>query len=154
MVLKNYKGDIITGKPQLAKPEYGMIGNPDIPDYKTHKLYYADDDGFDMTKIISGDNYKIKVTLPKDTIILRYGTEFGHYTAPDNTPYEQLALPYKKNSIEFHKYRVIADNIKVECIVEKGYIAPCFGQPGGGIQYLHEKTIRKLLFDQVIERLC
>lgn len=153
MIFKNYKGEYIIDKPELIKPEYGKIGNPDIPDYQRHKQPMADDAGFDMTKTISGTDYKIEAILPKGTIILRYGTEIGRYTAPDDTPYEQLALPYKQDTIEFHKYRVIANNIKVKCVVVKGYVAPCFDQPGGGIQYLHEQTIRKLLFDEVIERL-
>ena len=57
------------------------------------------------------------------------------------TKYEYLGLPYKKDTIEYHEYEVVADGITVHCIVTKGKAAKMFNSPGGAIQFLHKRSI-------------
>ena len=157
MKKRNYKGEIIEGQHrELISTKYGTgeidsEGEP-IVNWKLVSIF-ADEHGFDKRKLIIKSEYKMEIVLPKDTIILRYGSEMGRFTAPDGTEYEKLALPYKKETIEFHRYKVIDENVKVKCTVEKGFVAPGFNSPGGAIQYLHEKTICDLLKNKVIERI-
>lgn len=152
----NYKGEIITGNMKLIKQEFGtgkrhLNGEPVINWGKLSK--YADKNGFDTRKFIEGEKYIIKTTLPKGTIIIRYGSIYGRFTAPDGTDYDNLALPYIKETVEFNKYKVVSDNVKVSCIVHKGYVAPGFDSPGGAIQFFHEKSIQALLLEKVIKRI-
>lgn len=156
MIKRNYRGEILTGPKELIKKEYGTgkinsQGDP-IVDWSCLSPC-ADKDGFDTRKFINKNSYKIEMILPKGTIILRYGSEMGRFTAPDGTDYEKLALPYKKESIEFYRYRVLQESVKVTCIVDKGIVAPGFNSPGGAVQYLHKKTIYDLLNNHVIERI-
>lgn len=149
-----YKG--IRYHKELLKDEYGTgkidaHGEPEVDWSKLSK--YADKDGFDIRALIDGIHYKIKGVLPKGTIIIRYGSEMGRFTAPNNTPYEKLALPYKKETVEFHRYIVIGDDVKIKCIVDKGIVAPGFGSDGGAVQYLHEKTVYYLLKNNFIKRM-
>lgn len=154
-IKRNYRGEIIKGHRELIKEEYGTgeinaDGEP-VVNWK-YVSKFADGDGFDKREIINGDQYKIEITLPKGTVILRYGSEMGRYTAPDGTAYEKLALPYKKETIEFNRYKVVGENVKVECVVEKGFVAPGFDSSGGAVQYLHKKTVYDLIKKKIIER--
>ncbi len=85
-----------------------------------------------------------RITLPIGTCIMRYGHPAGYFTAPTGTPYEMLSLPYKKETVAYHEYVVIKP-VNVNCVVTKGIVASCFGQIGGGIQYMHEESIENLL---------
>lgn len=99
----------------------------------------ADDQGFDMTAIDGGE-YRKEVILPKGTLIARYGEPFGRYTTLRGTKYESLSLPYAKDTVEYHEYKVIED-IRVQCVVDKGKVAPNFEKEGGAVQFYHKKTI-------------
>lgn len=146
----NYKGQVINCIPILRKPEYGT---GEIDEYKRPKpdwswIIDGDEQGFDINHLESNGYYRMKIVLPQKTRLIRYGTEVGCYTAPKGTPYEQLSLPYIKESVFFHEYEVIAESITVMainkcCEVERGRIAPGFEFPGGGIQYLHPYTMVK-----------
>ena len=105
-----------------------------------------------MEKKDADGRYKFKTTLPFGTRLLRYGNEIGHFTAPKGTLYEQLSLPYKRETVEYHEYEVIADGLVVTCIVEKGIAAPGFGLPGGAIQYLHEESIQRSVRKNILKR--
>ncbi len=128
----------------LLRDKYG---NP-LPDWPKEDDF-VDNYGFAKNGIKTG--YYINVTLPKGTMIGRYGHEGGKLTAPKGTPFEMLSLPYNKETIEYHEYVVIADGIHVKCLVDKGEIFPAFDCPGGGIQYLHPQTIAQELADYKIE---
>ena len=112
---------------------------------------YADERGFDKRISFSNGNHIRKIRLRQGTELVRYGANTGHFTTTWGTPYEKLSLPYFEDSMEFHKYLVIADNVTVECIVEEGIVAPGFDQPGGGIQYYHEKNINQCLKNGELE---
>ena len=153
----NFYGQIIIEPYQLASPDFGTgkidrYGMPEV-DWIGCRTEFADDYGFDKRNVEANGRYVISYTLPKDTIIIRYGSERGQYTAPRNTRFEEVSLPYTVESVEYHEYRVVADGLRVECIVDKGKVAPMFCQPGGGVQYRHQQSIRSLIRDAQLERI-
>ena len=144
--MKNDNGDLISGIRQLRKPEYGLgttdrYGQPVVN--WAYLSEYADEEAFDTRAKQQNGSYKIRVRLPYGVLLIRYGNETGHFTAPYGTKYDRLALPYKKESIEYNEYRVIANNIEVVCMVDMGIVAPGFDSPGGAVQYFHPITIRE-----------
>ena len=146
----NYLGEKIGYIPKLRKPEYGT-GKVDAfgrPEPNWNLLIDADDNGFDKKHKEPNGKNRMQVVLKKHTKLVRYGTEVGSFTAPYGTEYEKLSLPYVKESVFYHIYEVIADDVKVTvlqevCEVERGKIAPGFDYPGGGIQYLHPYNMIK-----------
>lgn len=152
---KNYKGEIITGPRKLKNASFGtgvLLDNGEpIVNWKMLSSF-ADEDGFDIRNKEPNGNYKVMVTLPVGTIIIRYGNEMGTFTAPEKTDYDDLALPYIKESVEYNEYRVLSPNLEVECIVEKGKVAPGFDSPGGAVQYKHPITIRESIKKKILER--
>lgn len=153
--MKNDKGEKITGIKELLKPEYGTgmtdkHGQP-VVDWGCLSSW-ADQHGFDTRNLEQNGKYKMKMKLPYGTEIIRYGNEMGNFTAPKGTRYEELALPYVKDTVEYNEYRVMADDIYIICIVDKGKVAPGFGSTGGAIQYRHPITIRESLRQGILER--
>lgn len=153
----NYYGQVIVTPYQLASPDFGTgdmdkYGIP-IIDWPRFTAEHADNCGFDKRNIEANGQYTISYVLPKDTVIIRFGSEHGQYTAPQNTRFEEVSLPYTIESVEYHEYRVIADGLHVQCIVDKGKAAPMFHQPGGGVQYRHQHSIRSLIRDAQLERI-
>ncbi len=68
----------------------------------------------------------------------RYGSEFGAFLAPTGLPYSRRALPPQSldnaanpSGCNYSAYRVVR-----AFSVDGGPIAPAFGQPGRGVQYL------------------
>lgn len=105
-LIKNDAGKIINGKKKLVKEDYGTgdcysDGEP-IVNWKLLSLH-ADRDGFDIFNIEKNGYYKIEVELPYGTIIIRYGNETGRFSAPKGTKYEELALPYVKETWSYVK---------------------------------------------------
>ncbi len=87
------------------------------------------------------------------SILIRYGSEIGHYTAPKGTDYDKLALPYKQETIEYNEYQVThSEGINV-CEVYKGRVAPAFDSEGGAIQYYHPITIRESVRKGILKRI-
>ncbi len=79
-------------------------------------------------------------TLPKGTIIDRYGKPSGQFVAPDGTPFPQRSLPPGSEKAPYKRYEVLQDIENVQ----EGTAAPWFGQPGGGTQYRLPDTIEVL----------
>lgn len=153
--IKNDKGEIIEGKKQLLKQEYGLgkfYSNGEPMVNWSLLSDFADENGFDKRNSEKNGKYKIEMELPYGTIIIRYGNEIGRFTAPKGTKYEDLALPYVKDTVEYNEYRVIAEKIKVTCVVEKGKIAPGFGSNGGAIQYMHPINMKESIRTKLLER--
>ena len=154
--MKNYKGETISGIRQLKRPEYGTgekykNGNP-IVDW-SHLSKYADKNGFDTRHREKNGKYRIRIRLPYGSVVIRYGSEAGQFTAPSGTEYEKLSLPYIKETIEYNEYQVISDNVTIICIVDKGKVAPGFDSPGGAIQYYHPITIRESIRRGLLKRI-
>lgn len=153
--LRNYKGEIISGIKTLSQSKFGSgLTYPNGDPMVNWGLLseFADDDGFDTRNIEKNKHYKIRMRLKKGIIIIRYGSETGRFTAPKGTKFDELSLPYSIDSLEYNEYKVVS-SIKVACIVEKGIVAPGFERVGGGIQFLHNKTIIELLKNGSIERM-
>lgn len=154
-IIKNDKGQIIDGKKKLLRQEYGLgkfypNGEPMVNWNLLSE--FADHNGFDKRNVEINGKYKIEVELPYGTIIIRYGNSSGNFSAPKGTKYEDLALPYVKETVEYNEYRVIAEKIKVMCVVEKGKVAPGFGSNGGAIQYMHPISIKESIMKKLLER--
>ena len=84
----------------------------------------------------AADNWSSNTLNPGD-VIDRYGKTSGHYASPEGTPFEQRSLPATSKDLPYDAYKVLTPlNVK------SSVIAPAFGQPGGGIQYLFEKPLQ------------
>lgn len=115
----------------------------------------ADCRGFDKEHREPNGLHRMLVELPVGTVLLRYGTPNGYFTAPKGTAYEELSLPFEKDSMEYNEYRVINKGVLVQvCRAERGRAAPLFDQPGGGIQYYHGDTsVQTLVTKKLLERI-
>jgi hypothetical protein len=139
----NFLGQIISEEEQYVprKEEYfDESGNPKWKEW----LINSDEDGFDISKEIERGKYKIRITLPANKKVVRYGVPQGNFTADEGTDFDGLSLPYKKESLEYHEY-IVTQDIDVECIVMKGFAAPGFESNGGAIQYKHNEQIIRLI---------
>jgi hypothetical protein len=85
--------------------------------------YYPPSNGFQGTPSTT--------TLQPGTLVDRYGSTYGKFLSPPNTPLIQRALPYGAENAPYNLYQVVEpiDDVLV------GKVAPWFGKPGGGIQY-------------------
>lgn len=100
-------------------------------------------DGHGFAKKIDMGNGKhtIRMNLPIGKQICRYGPPTGHCTTDIGTPYEELSLPYLIDTIQYHEYEVIANDVYVYCEVDCGRVYPAFDMIGYGIQYYHINNI-------------
>lgn len=153
--MRNFRGEVITGPRRLKRLEFGTgkndsLGNPEVDWSLLSKE--ADEHGFDKTNLESNGKYFIEIVLPAGTIIIRYGTESGYFTAPEGTDYDKLALPYVKETVPYYEY-VVSKKISVTCVVDKGKVAPGFDSEGGAIQYYHHQSILRSVRAGILERL-
>ncbi len=151
---KNYRGEDVSNiHRKLSDPSYGKNN-----EYDTNGEPKVDWDRYIIKDALQGflkredGTYYQEIELPTGTHILRYGTEAGSHTAPAGTPYECLALPYVKETLEYNEYIVIADGVKVLCQVKEGIVAPSLDSPGMVTQYKHSKSIERLCNDKVLHR--
>lgn len=141
----NYLGEDITNKGiLLAMPEYGYVDENNIPHINWgEETEKCDKDGFDkeFRPNPNSDVYIIEnYLIPKGTMLCRYGFEGGIFTTLKGSTYENLGLPYVKETIEYHEYKVTED-LEVDCYVVKGVVAPKFLSNGGAIQFKHKQEI-------------
>lgn len=145
-IVYNYLGDDISKNMIAVKnPLFGTVDENGIP----HINWGVEDDncdkdGFDKKfRPVKGLNQYVieNYIIPKGTIICRYGNPGGRFTTIKGEDYELLALPYVKESIEYHEYRV-SEDLTVDCYVTKGSVAAKFDSPGGGVQFKHSQNIR------------
>ncbi len=108
------------------------IINPDDWRESDGKPRWPADNGFDGTT-------NPKFILEPGTIFDRYGDPGGYYASPFNTPYEQRSL-FPGPRGDYNVYQV-----PKPIMVEKGFVAQWFGQPGGGVQYYFNQSIEELL---------
>lgn len=87
-----------------------------------------------------------KTTLPKGTVVSRYGSNRGKYTSPDGTSLGERSLDKKtRYDNELHRFKLTEE---FECI--EGVVAPWFDQVGRGIQYKFSKSIEQLIKEGVL----
>ncbi|KAF3395248.1 hypothetical protein DPV78_008482 [Talaromyces pinophilus] len=103
--------------------------------YYNETIIYPPQQGFKLDS--NGVQIYSNITIPNGTYIDRFGRTDSQYVSPAGVPYEKRSIP-PSNLIRRHgngtiyvKYVTLTD---IE--VENGTIAPWFGQPGGGIQYI------------------
>ncbi len=95
---------------------------------------YPPDNGF---LILDGVPVEFPFTLVPGQEVDRFGSEYGGFLAPEDTPYADRALPPQSlddfdpaYTCNYHLYRVLK-----RFTAETGPIAAGFGQPGGGLQF-------------------
>lgn len=142
----NYLGEDITDtRIQLLDDKYGYVDEANIPHIDWGKeTQKCDKDGFDKEHrpLEGSEDYIIRnYIIPKGTIICRYGFLGGLFTTIKGSEYDDLALPYVKETIEYHEFKVTEDLI-VECVVTRGKVAPKFLSEGGAVQFMHKQPIR------------
>ena len=86
--------------------------------------------------------------LPKGTVLDRFGGEKGDFLSPAGTPYEGRALPPTSKNAPYNAYEVMRP-----LPVQSGPIAPAFGQPGGGTQFLAPRSVGDLVDSGYLRRL-
>ncbi|KAK4100939.1 hypothetical protein N658DRAFT_88597 [Parathielavia hyrcaniae] len=94
------------------------------------------------------------VTLAEETLIDRFGSEWGSYVTPAGATYAARALPPSNlvgNEVEYpfnyHIYSVVKP-----LMVLAGPIAPWFGQPGAGTQYMLYQNVKTLIEEGFLRR--
>lgn len=136
--------DITNSKILLLDDDYGFVDENNIPHINwDSENSIVDADGFDkrFRPVEGAEDYIIKdYIIPKGETICRYGFWGGFFTTTKGTDYVLLGLPYDKKTIEYHEYKVTND-LRVDCIVKKGIVAPMFSSPGGGVQFKHKQPI-------------
>ena len=142
--MKNCFGIEISGEKQFISPEFGYYdaSGREVVNWKPEDET-VDSDGFDKSNVEANGKYIQDVVLPYGKLICRYGNHRGRLTTDIDSRYEDLALPYVKETVEYHIYKVTSDGIKVQCTVLKGRVAPMFNSPGGAVQYKHYQSIAK-----------
>ena len=143
MIYKNYLGEAVSDNPEYASPEFGHYEDGfAITNWEENEV--ADPNGFDKRRVdpISGD-YIAEVELPLGTRLCRYGLEKGRYTALVGTDYALLGLPWKKETVPYFEYEVVADGVLVTLCVIRGWTAPMFDSPGGAMQFQHKHAIEE-----------
>ena len=86
--------------------------------------------------------------LQPGTVLDRFGGEKGDFLSPAGTPYEGRALPPTSKNAPYNAYEVIRP-----LPVQSGEIAPAFGQPGGGTQFLAPRSVGDLVDSGYLRRL-
>lgn len=97
---------------------------------------YPPADGFFIGP--NGQPVRKVMVLGVGSTVDRYGSEFGAFLAPTGLPYSRRAIPPQSldnttnpGACNYSAYRVTR-----AFSVDGGPIAPAFGQPGRGVQYL------------------
>jgi len=101
-----------------------------------------------FTKDIYGKPISSRYILPKGSKVDRFGSEYGRFVSPIAAPYNQRSIPPsslnhnpdKTLPFDYHMYETTED-----LVVESGPAAAWFGQPGQGVQYLLDVSIKMLL---------
>jgi hypothetical protein len=131
---QNHMG--VLEKDKNLKPKPGDK-KPDAKDPKYYdkdgKPIYPPNNGFDGTPT--------NTTLQPGTKIDRYGgNPDGKFFSDPGTPFSNRAMPGSTPPSQYAVYEVLKP-----LNVQSGKIAPWFGQPGGGTQYLTEKEVTYLI---------
>ncbi|KAJ4300570.1 hypothetical protein N0V88_003249 [Collariella sp. IMI 366227] len=122
---------------------------------------YPPQNGFTLVNAEGGEQVQVgkrpiqgNVTLATDTLIDRFGSEYGTFVSPAGATYAQRALPPSNlvgNEVgypyNYHVYSVVKP-----LVVLTGPIAPWFGQQGAGVQYMLYKNVMTLISEGYLRR--
>ena len=89
------------------------------------------------------NGWKTEVLEP-GTLIDRYGSEYGSYFSPYQTPIDMRALP-PSNNMQYNAYKVVK-----YINVKSSIIAPAYYKMGYGIQYHFPLDAKSLLEFKII----
>jgi RHS repeat-associated protein len=81
----------------------------------------------------------VAITLPRGTLVDRYGSTLGRFVSPAGTSFGARSLP---NSAQLSPFRTF--EVMESLRVQSGVAAPWFGQPGGGTQYMFPSPLSDL----------
>ena len=95
-------------------------------------IQYPPNDGFDMSRGI------VSIQLQPGMRFDRFGPLTGSYGAPVGTPFSARSLPFDPREAQSQYY--VFEVLK-SFNVDTGFAVPCFGQPGGGIQFKLNKPL-------------
>lgn len=113
-------------------------------------IKYGDESGFDIRYKAPNGYHIERVILPVGKKIIRYGNASGSFTTDEGTDYSLLSLPYIKESLPYHEY-IVLEECEVQCLVDKGKVAPGFNSPGGAVQYRHYYTMHDSIRQGIIK---
>jgi RHS repeat-associated protein len=81
--------------------------------------------------------------LAQGTLIGRYGAPTGSNASLEGTPFAELSLPpYYEDTRPYYVYEVVGP-----VSPDTGRVAPWFGEPGGGTQFLFDRPMITLVSD-------
>ena len=89
----------------------------------------------------------VTTTLPRGTLVDRFGGDGGRFVAEAGTPLPQRAMRPGAENAPYSMFEVQGD-----LQVQGGITAPAFYQPGGGIQYTLPGSVDSLLQAGVLKR--
>jgi predicted ribonuclease toxin of YeeF-YezG toxin-antitoxin module len=89
-----------------------------------------------------------RIKIKPGTIIDRFGYEGGTFVSPYGVPYEMRALA-PETYLKPYKVYVVRKPIEVQA----GKIAPWFDEPGLGIQYELDQSVKNLIDQKIIGRI-
>jgi len=108
---------------------------------------YPPANGFQLD--VNGNPIMGNASLPIGTLVDRFGSEYGSFLAPYDSPYPQRSLPPSNldtsASAPDYPYNYHVYNVTQAFVVASGPIAPWFGQPGEGTQFLTYSNIMTLV---------
>ena len=139
----NRFGEQITSKNLKIPLREEYINSQGTPKWDQF-IQNGDRAGFDIHNIESNGSYIQKVILPKGKKVIRFGFSGGVFTTDEGTEYSSLSLPYTESSMPYHEY-IVVGKCEVECLVDRGRVAPGFGSLGGAVQYRHYNTMKESL---------
>ena len=82
-----------------------------------------------------------RITLPKGTVISRYGLNSGSFASPVGTAIEERSLPKETRE----KCRLHTFELKKDVICYRSIVASWFDQKGGGVQYRFSDSMEELI---------
>ncbi|HPF14986.1 MAG: TNT domain-containing protein [Planctomycetes bacterium] len=88
------------------------------------------------------------VTLTRETIIDRFGSDGGRFASPVGTPFPARSLKPELENGPYARYQVVKP-----LPVHSGPAVPWFGQPGGGTQHFLGRPVRELVQDGYLKKL-
>ncbi len=117
-------GDLLRG--------YDRLGGEASADDFLARYHHGD---WDWPDFDGFDGARVDMPMRPGEVLDRFGSPDGRYLAPDGTPFPERAMPpdsldpTAEVDLNYHRYEVLKP-----FDVPTGYIAPAFGQPGGGLQ--------------------
>lgn len=144
--------EIKPGDLRLISDKYGRIHSDGRIEINwTSENEDVDNNGYDKHNVEPNGQYTINIELERGTRLCRFGPPFGFTTSPIGTDYDLMALPFVKETREYHEYIVIEDGLSVKLIVEKGITAAMFNSPGGAVQYTHMQSIEEEIYNKKLK---